>query len=151
MSLPPPDQLSPAEQARFFQDVERCIAKGTADDYATVEALLAAHAEVLPPDATAQLRTVRADRWQIVYMFEGMYAHSGLVHCGWWRTPEGPVLCRVVVAPAMPPALQAAQLLSLPETMPRQFATGLRWFGGLVLVVGLVAGTAVWLLLRWLW
>ena len=150
MSLPPPDQLSPAEQARFHQDVERCIAKGTADDYATVEALLAAHGEELPPDAIARLRTLPADRWQIVYLFEGMYAHSGLVHLGWWRTPKGPVVCRVVVAPVMAPALQAAQLLSSPETTPRQFATGLRWFGGLVLALAFVVGTMVWLLLRWL-
>lgn len=140
MSLPPPDQLSPAAQARFQQDIERCIARGTADDYATVDALLAAHAEVLPPDAVAQLRTVSAGRWQMVYLFEGMYAHSGLVHLGWWRTPEGSVVCRVVVAPVMPPALQAAQAFALPETLPRQVATAAgRRLRALMFVLGLAA------------
>lgn len=150
MRLPPPDKLSPAEQARFQGDIERCIAKGTADDYVSVEALLAAHGEELPPDAIEQLRARPADRWQIVYLFEGMYANSGLVHLGWWRAPEGAVVCRVVVAPVMAPAFQSAQAALLPETMPRQSATGLRWLGGCMLVLALVVGTAVWLLLRWL-
>lgn len=147
MSLPPPDQLSPADQLRFQQDIERCIAKGTADDYATVDALLLAHSEVLPPDAVAKLRTVSADRWQIVYLFEGMYAHSGLVHLGWWRTPESSVVCRIVVAPVMPPALQAAQAFALPETMPGQVAVSdRRRFHGLMLALGLAVALSSLLL-----